>query len=82
MLKLLRAPHKSWPIEQALGSLYALMIVGISMLGVITASVAAWFVERTRREEDEILAEVRKQRNEIAELRDLVLALRQAPSSS
>jgi voltage-gated potassium channel len=48
---------------------FALMLVGISMLGVITAAVAAWFVDRTRAEEDQILLEIRAQREELANLR-------------
>jgi voltage-gated potassium channel len=54
---------------------FALMLVGISMLGVVTASVAAWFVARTRRDEVDLVEEVRLQRAEIAELRELVRAL-------
>ena len=55
---------------------FAMMVVGISVLGVITASVAAWFVEKTHKEEDEILAEIRQQGQEIAQLRELLLMLR------
>lgn len=58
------------------GVAFALMVVGVSMLGVITASVAAWFVERTKKEEDEVLAEIRQQRRELAELRALVVSLK------
>jgi voltage-gated potassium channel len=32
---------------------FALMLVGISLLGIITASVAAWFVSRTAEASDE-----------------------------
>ena len=48
---------------------FALMLVGISMLGVITASVAAWFVSHTREAEDEVLVELRRLRSEVAEIR-------------
>jgi voltage-gated potassium channel len=48
---------------------FALMLVGISMLGIITASVAAWFVSHTRAAEDEVLLELRALRAEVAEIR-------------
>lgn len=48
---------------------FALMLVGISLLGVLTASVAAWFVGRTREVENEVLVELRALRAEVAELR-------------
>lgn len=48
---------------------FALMLVGISMLGIITASVAAWFVSHTRAAEDEVLTELRALRAEVAEIR-------------
>ena len=48
---------------------FALMLVGISLLGLVTASVAAWFVSHTRNGDDEVLAELRALRVEIAELR-------------
>lgn len=51
---------------------FALMLVGISLLGVITASVAAWFVGRTREVEDEVLVELRALRTEVADLRAAV----------
>ena len=61
----------------------ALMLVGIALLGVITASIAAWFVQRLRGVSDEIesseertdraihavLEEVRALRAEVAELK-------------
>ena len=50
-------------------STFALMLVGISLLGLVTASVAAWFVSHTRNGDDEVLAELRALRVEIAELR-------------
>lgn len=48
---------------------FGLMLVGISVLGVITASVAAWFVSRTREGDDEVLAELRALREELRALR-------------
>ncbi len=51
---------------------FALMLVGISLLGVITASVAAWFVGGTREVEDEVLVELRALRTEVAGLRAAV----------
>jgi voltage-gated potassium channel len=48
---------------------FALMLVGISLLGLVTASVAAWFVSHTRGGDDEVLVELRALRAEIAELR-------------
>lgn len=48
---------------------FALMLVGISVLGIITASVAAWFVTQTRAQEDELTAEIRSLRDEIAAMR-------------
>ncbi len=55
---------------------FALMLVGISMLGVITAAVAAWFVQRTRQGEDELLTEMRAQRELIEQLMAEVSALK------
>lgn len=51
---------------------FALMLVGISLLGVLTASVAAWFVGRTREVENEVLVELRALRAEVADLRETV----------
>lgn len=51
---------------------FALMLVGISLLGVLTASVAAWFVGRTREVENEVLVELRALRAEVADLRATV----------
>jgi voltage-gated potassium channel len=48
---------------------FALMLVGISLLGLITASVAAWFVSKTRDGDDEVLAELRALRAEITAMR-------------
>ena len=47
---------------------FGLMLVGISMLGLVTASVAAWFVAKTREAEDQVLVELRELRAELAEL--------------
>jgi voltage-gated potassium channel len=48
---------------------FALMLVGISLLGLITASVAAWFVSKTRDGDDEVLVELRALRAEITAMR-------------
>lgn len=48
---------------------FGLMLVGISVLGIITASVAAWFVSRTREGDDELLAELHALRAEVREMR-------------
>jgi voltage-gated potassium channel len=47
----------------------ALMLVGISLVGVVTASVAAWFVSQTRQEQDTVTAEIRALREEVQKLR-------------
>lgn len=51
----------------------ALMVVGVSMLGVITATVAAWFVEQVRGHQDDdtavLAAEIRALRAEVAQMR-------------
>ncbi len=46
-----------------------LMIVGISMLGLVTASIAAWFVGNTEEAEEDIIAEIRVLRDELRQLR-------------
>ncbi len=51
---------------------FALMLVGISLLGVLTASAAAWFVGRTREVENDVLVELRALRAEVADLRDVI----------
>jgi voltage-gated potassium channel len=56
---------------------FGLMLVGIAVLGLVTASVAAWFVERTRDVEDDVLVELREQRQVIEALRVEVAALRE-----
>jgi voltage-gated potassium channel len=38
---------------------FCLMLVGISMIGVVTASIAAWFVGRSEEVESDLLAEIR-----------------------
>ena len=35
-----------------------LMVAGIALLGVVTASIAAWFVENLRRSEQQVSEEV------------------------
>ncbi len=55
---------------------FGLMLVGIAVLGVITASVATWFVERTRAAEDDILLELREQRTLIEAMRAELAELR------
>ncbi len=47
---------------------FALMVVGISMIGIITASVATWFVERTKKSDDDVMTELREIREHLAEL--------------
>ena len=48
---------------------FALMLVGVSMIGVITASIAAWFVGREQEVESDLVAEIRALREEVAQLR-------------
>lgn len=60
----------------------ALMIVGISLLGVVTASIASWFVSHTTtpqedensREESNLEREVKMLREQVSELTSLVAA--------
>ena len=50
----------------------ALMVGGIALLGTVTATLASWLADRVREEEaasDDVLAELRALRREIAELR-------------
>lgn len=49
---------------------FCLMIVGISMIGIVTASIAAWFVGRADAAESELEAENRNLRDELARYRD------------
>ncbi len=54
----------------------ALMVVGISLIGVVTASVAAWFVRLTTAESDERdEASIAKNEQEIGRLHDKIDAL-------
>ncbi len=54
----------------------ALMVVGISLIGVVTASVAAWFVRLTTAESDERdEASIAKNEHEIGRLHDKIDAL-------
>lgn len=58
------------PAGQAVA--FALMIVGISLLSLITATVAAWFLAKVRapaaRDQQSVMAELRELRNQIAAL--------------
>lgn len=58
------------PVGQAVA--FALMIVGISLLGLITATVAAWFLTKVQapaaREQGVVMAELRELRKEVAAL--------------
>ena len=50
---------------------FGLMLVGISMIGVVTASIAAWFVGRNEEAaEDEVVSEIRALRDQVARLLD------------
>lgn len=50
---------------------FVLMLVGISVLGVVTASIAAWFVGRGDAGDDaDLVAEIRALRAEVAGLRE------------
>ena len=50
---------------------FGLMLVGISMIGVVTASIAAWFVGRNEEAaENEVVAEIRALREQVAQLLD------------
>ena len=46
------------------------MLVGISVFGVVTASIAAWFVGRGDAGEPDLVVEIRALRNEVAQLRE------------
>lgn len=48
---------------------FVLMMVGISLVGVVTATIAAWFVGRSGEAEPDLVAEIRALRQEMAELR-------------
>lgn len=45
---------------------FALMLVGVSMIGVVTASIAAWFVGRTDPPTTELLDEIHALRTQLA----------------
>jgi len=45
----------------------ALMVTGIALLGVVTASIASWFVENLRRAGEEATAEIEEDIDEVAE---------------
>lgn len=49
---------------------FALMLVGISVIGVVTASIAAWFVGRGDAGESDLVVEIRALRDEVAQLRE------------
>jgi voltage-gated potassium channel len=49
---------------------FCLMLVGISLIGVVTASIAAWFVGRSEEVESDLVSEIRALREEVAQLRD------------
>lgn len=49
---------------------FGLMLVGVSMIGVVTASIAAWFVGRSETAESELVSEMRAVRSEVARLRE------------
>lgn len=48
---------------------FAMMLVGISMIGVVTASIAAWFVGRSDDPNTQLVGEIKALRAEIAELK-------------
>lgn len=52
-----------------------LMLAGVALLGVVTASLATWFIEKVREVEDDLQAATGQ---DIAELRAEVIRLRQA----
>jgi voltage-gated potassium channel len=60
-----------------------LMLVGVALLGILTAGIAAWFVQTVSRE-DEIQQNQQAETTELAEIRDRLAAIeallrRQAP---
>lgn len=48
---------------------FGVMLVGVSMIGVVTASIAAWFVGRSEEVESDLIAEIRALREDVAALR-------------
>lgn len=53
----------------------AMMVVGVSMLGIVTATVAAWFLERVRGEEPDEVAALREELAAVREDQARTLAL-------
>ena len=47
---------------------FGLMMFGISFIGIITASVATWFVQRTQKNEGDVMTELREIRVQLAAL--------------
>ena len=47
----------------------ALMLGGIALVGTVTATLASWFTEQVRRDDDQILEELRQLRETVEELR-------------
>lgn len=48
---------------------FAMMLVGISMIGVVTASIAAWFVGRDDDPDSQLMVEIKALRAEVAQLK-------------
>lgn len=46
-----------------------MMLVGISLIGVVTASIAAWFLGRVEDAESGVAAELRAIREEVERMR-------------
>lgn len=60
------------------------MIGGIALIGVVTATLASWIVERVSTETKAITAmeaQVEQLRSEVAELKQLILEMRTVGSS-
>jgi voltage-gated potassium channel len=55
----------------------ALMVFGIALLGILTAGIAAWFVQVVSRE-DEIEADLRVEVRELADIHDRLVAIERA----
>jgi voltage-gated potassium channel len=61
-----------------------LMVGGIALIGVVTATLASWIVERVSTETEAVTAtesHVEQLRSEVAELKQLILELRNAPTT-
>ena len=52
-----------------------LMLAGIALLGIVTATLAHWFVEQARRSEETTQSEVKDLVREVAHLREQIAAL-------